>query len=287
MLAALDGLLDALELKARGDDRFSACSEPGRFDRVFGGQMIAQALLAASATVTGKEPQSLHGYFVEAGSPGQPIDLDVGRVRDGRFMSTRRVRVMQDERPLLEAIASFHANAEGPEVAAAPPSVPGPDELPVLQDLLRDAAPELQSFTSSWLDLPPPVEFRIGEAPRYMGGPPGTGARSHWMRLPRGIGDDPALHAALLAYASDYLLVDMAYRSYPGPITPRTFAGSTVDHTVWFHRPVRFDRWHLHTQELLVFSGQRGLVRGMIHDADGRVVANVMQDVLLRPVTAR
>jgi len=197
------------------------------------------------------------------------------------------VTLMQDERPLLVAIASFHANRDGPETAAPPPSVLRPDELPVLQDLLRNAAPEVQPFTNSWLEPPPPVEFRIGEAPHYLGGPSGTGARSHWMRLPRTIGDDPALHAALLAYASDYLLVDMAYRAYPGRITPLTFVGSSVDHALWFHRPIRFDRWHLHTQEMLVFSGQRGLVRGVIHDDVGHVVANVMQEVLVRPVSAR
>jgi acyl-CoA thioesterase-2 len=283
ILVALDRLLDALALDPRGDDRFNASSEPGRFDRVFGGQLIAQALLAGRATATGKDPQSLHAYFVTPGSPGQPIGLDVDRVRDGRFMSTRRVTVLQEERPLLVAIASFHAPADGPEVAAPPPSVPPPDETPVLQDLLRDAASELRPFTEAWLESPPPIEIRMGEVPHYMGGPSSTGARSHWMRLPRAIGDDPALHAALLAYASDYLLVDMVYRSYPGPVTPFTFVGSSVDHAIWFHRPIRFDRWHLHTQETLALSGQRGLVRGMIHDADGHLVVSVTQEVLVRP----
>ena len=287
MRDALDGLLDALDLRRSGDGRFTAASEPGRFVRIFGGQMIAQALTAANATIAGKAPQSLHAYFVAAGSPEQPIDLEVDRVRDGRSVSTRRVMVMQDGRPLLVAIASFAANGDGPDIAAPPPSVPRPDELPVLQDLLVDAAPELQPFTRSWLDSPPPVEFRIGEAPHFLGGPSGTDARSHWMRLPRETGDDPALHAALLAYASDYLLVDMAYRAYPGRVTPLAFVGSSVDHAIWFHRPVRFDRWHLHTQELVVFTGQRGLVRGSIHDADGHLVANVMQEVLVRPVSAR
>jgi acyl-CoA thioesterase II len=287
MLAALDGLLDALQFEASGNGRLRASSEPGRFDRVFGGQMIAQALLAAGTTVAGKDPQSLHAYFVAAGNSGRPIDVDVDRVRDGRSMSTRRVTLTQDERPLLVAIASFDARADGPEVPAPPPPTLGPDELPLLQDLLRDAAPELRAFTRSWLEPPPPIEFRIGEAPHYMGGPPGTGPRSHWMRVPRGIGDDPGLHAALLAYASDYLLVDAVYRSYPGRVTPLTFVGSSVDHAIWFHRPVRFDRWHLHTQEMLAFSGRRGLVRGMIHDADGRLVVTVMQEVLVRPMSAR
>ena len=96
------------------------------------------------------------------------------------------------------------------------------------------------------------------------------------MRLPRDVGDDPRLHTALLAYASDYLLLDMAFRAYPEPITPGAFTAFSLDHALWFHRPVRFDRWHLHTQETLAISGHRGLVRGAIHDADGHLVASVI-----------
>jgi acyl-CoA thioesterase-2 len=123
----------------------------------------------------------------------------------------------------------------------------------------------------------------VGEAPTFLGGPAAESARSHWMRLPRGVGDDPLLHAALLAYASDYLLLDMAFRSYPEPPAPTRLTGSSLDHSLWFHRPVRFDRWHLHTQETLAVSGHRGLVQGAIHDADGHLVANAMQEVLVHP----
>jgi acyl-CoA thioesterase-2 len=104
------------------------------------------------------------------------------------------------------------------------------------------------------------------------------------MRLPRDVGDDPLLHAALLAYASDYLLLDMAFRSYPERERHTTFTGFSLDHALWFHRPVRFDRWHLHTQQTLALSGHRGLVRGAIHDPDGHLVASAMQEVLVRPV---
>lgn len=280
---SLDGLLHALELEPLGDDRFRVASEPGRFDRVFGGQTIAQALLAASATVAGKDPHSLHAYFVEAGAPEEPLLLEVDRVRDGRSMSTRRVTVVQGERPLLIVMASFHTNPTEPELADPPPSVPAPEQLPVLQDWVRDLPPELRRHSVSWVEQPPPLELRIGEAPNFLGGPSTGGTRSHWMRLPRDVGDDPLLHTALLAYASDYLLLDMAFRSYPQRVENTSFTGFSLDHALWLHRPVRFDRWHLHTQQTVALSGHRGLVRGAIHDTDGHLVASAMQEVLVRP----
>ena len=232
VLVALDGLLRALELESLGGDRFRVLGEPGRFDRVFGGQTVAQALLAASATVTDKEPHSLHAYFVEGGTPEEPLDLTVDRVRDGRSISTRQVGVMQGERPLLIVIASFHANPMSPEVADPPPSAPRPDQLPLLQDWVRDLPPELRLHGRTWVEQPPPLELRIGEPPNFLGGPSAEGMRSHWMRLPRDVGDDPLLHTALLAYASDYFLLDMAFRSHPSASRrPRSTAPAWITHS--------------------------------------------------------
>ncbi len=283
ILAALDGLLRALELEPSGDDCFRVPGEPSRFDRVFGGQVLAQALLAAGATVTGKNPHSLHAYFVEAGAPGQAVDLTVERVRDGRSISTRRVTVTQDERPLLIAMASFHPGSEGTELADPAPSAPGPDEVPLLQDWVRQSPEELLPYGRAWVEQPPPLDLRIGEPPNFMGGPTAQGTRSHWMRLPRDVGDDPLLQHALLAYASDYLLLDMIRRADPDHSSLEAFSGFSLDHAVWFHRPVRLDRWHLHSQHTQAISGHRGLVRGTIHDADGHLVASVVQEGLVRP----
>jgi acyl-CoA thioesterase II len=283
ILGALEGLLGALELESLGGDRFAVVGEPGRFDRVFGGQTVAQALLAASATVESKPPHSLHAYFVESGTPEQALELAVDRVRDGRSISTRQVTVRQGRRPLLTAMASFHANPTTPEIADHRPVAPAPDQVPLLQDWVRDLPPELRRHGESWVAQPPPLELRIGEAPTFMGGASAEGTRSHWMRLPRDVGDDPLLHTALLAYASDYFLLDMAFRSHPERVTPAGFTGTSLDHAIWFHRPTRFDRWHLHTQQTVAISGHRGLVRGAIHDQDGHLVASVMQEVLVRP----
>jgi acyl-CoA thioesterase-2 len=284
--ASLDGLLRALELRSAGDDQFQAAVEPDRFTRVFGGQTVAQALLAAGATVEGKSPHSLHAYFVEAGASGEPVVVDVDRVRDGRSISSRRVTVRQVDRTLLVAMASFHDNVSSPEVAAPPPRVPAPDAMPLLQDWLRELPPELAPHGLSWVEQPPPLDLRIEEPPTFLGGSARPGPRSHWMRLPRPVGDDPLLHTVLVAYATDYLLLDMAFRAYPGPKPPGGFTAFSVDHALWFHRPVQFDRWHLHTQETVALAGHRGLVRGAVHDEEGNLVATVMQEVLLRPTPA-
>jgi acyl-CoA thioesterase-2 len=282
-LTALDELLAALTLEPMGRDRFRAHGETDRFDRVFGGQVVAQALLAAGATVVLKEPDSLHAYFVEGGVPGLPVDVLVDRVRDGRSISTRRVTVMQGTRQLLVAILSFHAGSRDPELAEMAPSDPGPDGLPRLQDWVREFSPEQRLFGLSWIEQPPPLELRMGEPPNFMGGPNAQGPRTHWMRLPRDVGDDPLLHAALLAYASDYLLLDMVLRAYPDRASLGSFTSVSLDHSLWFHRPVRLERWHRHTQETQAISGHRGLVRGLIRDADGRLVASAMQEGLVRP----
>ena len=148
---------------------------------------------------------------------------------------------------------------------------------------MRDVPPQLRDRAHGWVEQSPPLDLRIGEPPMFLGGTPAEGTRSHWMRLPRHVGADPLLHAALLAYASDYLLLDMAARSHPERYAPATFTSTSLDHAIWLHCPVRFDRWHLYTQETVAFSGHRGLVRGTIHDSHQRLVATVMQEVLVRP----
>jgi acyl-CoA thioesterase-2 len=282
-LESLDGLLAALELQPTGSDRYRVLAEPGRFERVFGGQLLAQALLAASDTVSAKDPHSLHAYFVAGGMPDEPLELVVERVRDGRSMSTRQVSVLQGERTLLTAIASFHDNPPSPEYSEPAPPAARPEDLPLLQDWARQLPPGFDGQDNAWIERPPPLEMRIGEAPGFFGGATAHGTRSHWMRLPRTVDLSPLVHSALLAYASDYLLLDMVFRSHPESFMPMEFTGTSLDHSLWIHRPVRMDRWHLHTQETMAISGHRGVVRGAIHDDEGRLVASCVQEVLVRP----
>jgi acyl-CoA thioesterase II len=283
ILSALDALLRALEIEPLGSDRFRATSEPGRFaDRVFGGQLLAQALLAASRTVTGKAPHSLHAYFAEAGAAGHPLALEVERVRDGRSISTRRVSVTQSDRQLLIAMASFHDGPASPELADPPPPAPPPEALPILQDWVAALPAEIRPMGLPWIEQPPPLDLRIGEAPNFLGGSVAEGPRVHWLRLPRDVGDDPLLQTALLAYASDYFLMDMILRSHPERLATGPFVGFSLDHALWFHRPSRLEGWHRYTQQTKALSGHRGLVEGVLHDAAGHRVATVVQENLVR-----
>jgi acyl-CoA thioesterase-2 len=280
--AALDGMLRALTLEPIGDDRFRAPGEPSRFEAAFGGQLLAQAVAGAGATVEGKLPHSLHACFVAGGTPGATVEVQVDRVRDGRSFATRRVSVHEDGRELLSALVSFHDGPDGVEVAPPPPPVEGPEGLPVLQAWAVEAPEENQEMAGRWVEVPPALEMRLAEPPTFFGGPVGDGPRSHWMRLPRAV-HDPVLDAALLAYSSDYFLLDMAYRAHPDGPGVTALTGVSLDHAIWFHRPVHFERWHVHTQELVTISGHRGLVRGSIHDVEGRLVATAVQETLVWP----
>ncbi|BBY83196.1 thioesterase family protein [Mycolicibacterium pulveris] len=285
VLESLDTLERALDMKPLGDDRFRATNERDRFGRIFGGQLLAQALYAASRTVDDHAPHSLHAYFVQTGASDTPVDIAVDAVRDGRSMATRQVTITQGDRTLLTALASFHTNPTEPELdrpRSDPP--PAPEEMPLLQHWVHRVPAELKSNAQNWIDVPPAVEMRIAEPTTFLGGRQTPEPRSHWMRLPRPIGGEQALHSAMLAYASDYLLLDMAMRNHPRRADYASIAAVSVDHSLWLHRPVRFDDWHLYIQDTVAVTGHRALIRGAIRDAAGRHVASTSQEVLIRPI---
>ncbi len=276
--ASLDTLLGALALRTIGEDQFAVePATPGAPGRIFGGLLLAQAVVGAAATVEGKDIHSLHATFVRAGTPGTPRVIAVTRVRDGRSIVTRQVTVLEEGDPLLVATASFATNSAEPDLAKPIPDAARPEEMPLLQAWAADLPTGQQ-----WIDRPPAVEMRLPESLSFLTGATATTDRSHWMRLPRSVGDDTALNAALLAYASDFFLMDMIFRMHPDELGPGQANGFSLDHAIWFHRPVRFDDWHLHTQEAIALVGDRGLAQGAIHDAAGRRVASVVQEVLLR-----
>ncbi|MEZ0383061.1 acyl-CoA thioesterase [Mycobacterium sp. pW045] len=283
-LGALDHLQQVLTLQPAGTDRFRADSEPGRFGRIFGGQLVAQALTAAAATVAELAPHSIHAMFLRPGDSAAPLDIAVDRTRDGRTMSARQVVIRQAGRVLVTAMVSFDTNPECSEAVTVEGSVTAPEALPLLQHWAQQAPQELAGSASTWVDTPPPLEMRIADAPIFLGGAQAGGPRSVWMRLPRAIDGGPGAHAAMLSYASDYLLVDTAFRAHPEPVGYRTHRGLTLDHTIWLHRPVRFDQWHRHTQQVVAAAGHRAVVNGTIVDAAGRHVASTAQEVLVRPI---
>ena len=281
--ASLDDLLGALTLLSVGEDQFIvAPATPGTPGRIFGGLLLAQAVIGAAATVEGKDIHSLHATFVRAGNPGTPRVVAVTRVRDGRSIVTRQVAVLEEDDPLLVAIASFATDSPQPDLAEPAPDAAAPEEMPLLQEWAAAVPAGRQ-----WIDRPPAVEIRLPESLSFLTGATATTTRSHWMRLPRNVGDDNTLNAALLAYASDFFLMDMIFRMHPDELGPGRANGFSLDHAIWFHRPVRFDDWHLHTQEAVALVGDRGLAQGAIHDAAGRRVASVAQEVLLRTGSTR
>ncbi|MEB3023543.1 acyl-CoA thioesterase [[Mycobacterium] crassicus] len=284
-LCALDEVQQVLTLRPTDTDRFQAGNETARFGRLFGGQLVAQAITAAAGTITGFAPHSIHASFLRPGQPTPPLDITVDRTRDGRTMSIRRVTVQQAGRTMLTATVSFDTDPEAADDATVAVPAPAPESLPLLQHWAQQAPPELAGPANTWIDKPAPLEMRIAEAPIFLGGAQAPGSRAHWMRLPRAIDGGPQANAVLLAYASDYLLVDTAVRAYPHRVGYGTHMGLTLDHTIWLHRPVRFDRWHLYTQQAVGVGGDRALVHGTIVDIDGRHVASTAQEVLIRPRT--
>lgn len=288
-LEALGTLEAALRLEPQGVSRFRATNERDRFGRIFGGQLLAQAMQAASATVDDFSPHSLHANFLQTGASDRPVEITVDHVRDGRSMATRQVRIEQGDRTLLAATVSFHApfhdSTSEPGLAQSQSDVPAPEEMPLLQHWVRCAPAAIRANAQAWIDAPPAVEMRIAEPTHFLGGKHRSGPRSHWMRLPRGIGDSPTLHSAMLTYASDYLLLDMALRNNPEPVDYASVAAVSLDHAIWLHRPVRFDEWHLYTQETAAIAGHQALIRGTIRDTAGHVVASTAQEVLIRPIS--
>ncbi|OBI07351.1 acyl-CoA thioesterase II [Mycolicibacter heraklionensis] len=283
-LDALDTLEQVLTLHPLGDDRFRAGNEAGRFGRIFGGQLIGQAMTAAAATVPELTAHSIHASFLRPGDSAVPLEIAVDRTRDGRTMSARQVTVQQGGRTLMMATVSFDTSPDSADGVPVPLPGPEPEALPLLQHWVQHAPAHLAGRGNTWIERPPPLEVRTAEAPVFLGGAQASGPRAHWMRLPRGVDGDSQLHAVLLAYASDYLLVDTAFRAHPEPIDNATHVGLTLDHSVWLHRPVHFDRWHLYTQQTVATAGHRALVHGTLVDATGRHVASTAQEVLVRPM---
>jgi acyl-CoA thioesterase-2 len=266
IMESMSPLQAVLGLDALDGDRFLAVPVQTPLRRLFGGQVAAQALRAASMTVdTPRPPHSLHGYFIRPGRPSEGVYFEVERTRDGRAFSTRRVTASQEGKPVFEMLASFHDPEPGADWQEATlPPVPSPQELRTV------------SFTGLF-GKSHPVEIRPVTPPE-----PGTFPKIHpfWVRVTAPVGPDEASHACLLTYLSDIATVRAACA--PGTTA---WPGLTVslDHSVWFHRPARVDQWLLISMDPAAHIGTRGLARGSIQTTDGTLIASVAQEALLRP----
>lgn len=281
--SALNALLATLELEPLEDNLFRGARGNEGWQRVFGGQVLGQALMAAARTVNaGRSVHSLHGYFLLAGDPSRPIVYDVERIRDGGSFTTRRVKAIQHGRPIFSMSSSFHKSEPGFEHQTPMPDVPPPEQLPNPKDIigqLIDALP--QSMRSYW-SRERPVDTRIVDISRYLTRDRKTPLQHIWIRANGAMPDDPAVHQAVLAYASDFTLLDTALIAHGKLLFDADVQLASLDHALWYHRPFRADEWLLYVQDSPNAFGARGFCRGSIFARDGTLIASVVQEGLMR-----
>jgi acyl-CoA thioesterase-2 len=257
---------------------------------MYGGQIIGQAMVAASHTVDGREPHSLHAYFLLPGNMTLPVVYEVDRLRDGASFSSRRVQAIQQGRPILSMMASFHKEEPGFEHQAAMPEVPPPESLRPWHELVAewiDQAPDINPEARAALTADFFIDFRPVDPVNPLQ-PRKRGTRGEmWFRARGRLSDDPWLHRCVLAYASDWGLLGAALRPYGKRWFERTMMVASIDHALWFHRPARADEWLLYVTDSHAAQSARGLSRGMIFDQSGRLIASAAQEGLMRPMEPR
>jgi len=279
---AIADLLSILDLETLEVNLFRGHSPQTGWQRVFGGQVIGQALVAATRTVEGTLPHSLHAYFLLAGDPKVPIIYEVDRIRDGKSFATRRVVAIQHGRAIFSMSVSFHVEEDGLDHQMKMPVVPHPDTLPTDAEVREKILPQLPEAVRRYYQRPRPIELRPVDFDRYAGKAPQDGRFNIWMRTTAKLPDDPAIHRCALAYASDLTLLDTALLQQKRSVFDRDIMGASLDHALWFHRPFRADQWLLYTQDSPNLHGSRGFARGLIYTADGALAASVTQEGLLR-----
>ena len=275
-MAALDELIELLDLEQLEVNLFRGVSWKDDRPRVFGGQVAGQALVAAGRTVEDRPVHSLHAYFLRPGDPSIPIVYEVDRIRDGKSFTTRRVVAIQHGEAIFNLQASFHVDETGFEHRYPMPEAPDPETLPAASD------------------LEPPIPGRLwAKQPidiRYVDGPPWdrpvdpTGRQLVWIRADGTLPDDPVLHTCVVAYASDYTLLGSALVPHGRSYFHNDIMMASLDHAMWFHRPFRADEWILYSQASPAASGGRGLAMGGIFRRDGALAVSVVQEGLIRPV---
>ncbi|MCK0206527.1 acyl-CoA thioesterase II [Starkeya koreensis] len=282
-VAELVGLLDLEPLE---ENLFRGSNPPESWPfrtRVFGGQVLAQALVAAQRTV-GLAAHSMHAYFLLGGDPAVPIVYEVERVRDGRSFATRRTVAIQHGRPIFIMSVSFHREEPGLEHQLdLDMAVPSPEEVPGIGDLPDDARARLPQPVLDYWMRPRPIELK----PVGLGEPRTAPCRAVWFRAAGALPDDAGLHRAVLAYASDMTLLESTTLVHGASVLGQNIQAASLDHALWLHRPFRADDWLLYMQDSPSASGARGLARGLVYNRAGRLVASVAQEGLIRPVTPK
>jgi len=286
MSRALDQLLTILDIERLEENLFRGLSPQVGWQRVFGGQVIGQALVAANRTVNGRLAHSLHAYFLRAGDPSVPIIYNVDRIRDGGSFTTRRVVAVQHGQAIFSMAASFHKEETGLEHQIKMPEVPPPESLPSEAELKACLIDRVPPQVKAYWERERPIEIRPVDLSRYL--TPGNHAPSQqvWIRATGELPNDQSLHQCVLAYASDFTLLDTALIAHGRFVFDPKLMLASLDHALWFHRKLRADEWLLYAQDSPISGGGRAFCRGMLFTRDGKLVASTAQEGLLREGSA-
>ncbi len=278
----IEEVLGLLDLEKIEENIFRGVSPRDRVQRVFGGQVLGQALVAAGRTVEGRVCHSFHGYFLRAGDPRVPILYEVDRSRDGASFTARRVVAIQHGQQIFTLAASFQVTEQGYEHQFDMPAVPSPETLLDEQTLRARELDRMSPEAREWAMRPRPIEIRPVEPHGFADRGKYPPLDNIWIRAAGPVPDDVALQQAVLAYASDMSLLDTALLPH-GVNYHSGIQVASLDHAMWFHRSFRVDDWLLYAQDSPSASGARGFNRGAVYSRDGRLVASVVQEGLMRP----
>jgi len=285
MNQALQDLLDLLDLEQIEENIFRGQSRSAVVPRVFGGQVAAQALVAAGRTVPAdRHAHSLHAYFLRMGDPGAPIVYTVERIRDGRSFTTRRAVAVQHGRPIFALSASFQTYEEGLDHQTPMPPAPDPETVPTGRERLLGYDHLDQGIVERFLEARQAIDLRYVDDPPYgRFGEPREPHSQVWFRTDGKLADDPLLHVVLATYVSDMTLLDSILLAHGrGGWAVGDVVGASLDHAMWFHRPFRADEWLLYDQESPSAYGGRGLGQARIYTQDGQLAVSVIQEGVVR-----
>jgi acyl-CoA thioesterase-2 len=285
MNTRLEDLQKQFQLERLEVNLFRGQSRDTGSPQVFGGQVLGQALMAAHSTIDdGREVHSLHAYFLRRGDFNKPIVYSVDRSRDGGSFSARRVVAIQEGEQIFICSASFQASEKGLEYQASAPRVPAPEELKPMAKPSPAEIEKLPDKLKRWLQIERPFEFRPVQPYNPLNPVACAPVRQIWMRAVERLPDDPALHRCLLAYISDYWLLDTTTMPHGSSFLRGNLIMASIDHAIWFHRPARVDEWLLYSLDSPSSSGARGFARGSFYTRDGVLAASTAQEGLIRLV---
>jgi acyl-CoA thioesterase-2 len=283
MSQAVETLLSILDLEKLEENLFRGVSPKVGWQRVFGGQVIGQALVAAQRCVDpSRRVHSLHGYFMRPGDPSVPIIYEVDRIRDGGSFTTRRVVAIQHGHAIFSMSASFQTPETGLEHFLAMPQAPMPEDLPSEKQLAEQFIDHAPENVRRYWQRERPIELRPVELTHYISRKKLEPQQKVWLRATGPLPADPAVQEAVLAYASDMTLLDTSLFAHGRAVFDPRLQVASLDHAMWFHRPFDIEQWHLYSQDSPNSSGARGFTRGSIYSRDGTLVASVAQEGLIR-----